>query len=66
MAAMAVNSALLAIFYGINERKAEVLLKPSVHIVGQSSRERLPEMGICTVESARARTGKGPRSLKRE
>jgi hypothetical protein len=65
-AVMAVNSALLVIFYGINERRAEVLPKPSVHIVGQNLRERLPEMGICTVESVRARTDKGPGILKRE
>jgi hypothetical protein len=66
MAAMADNSALSAIFYGISERRVEVLPKPSVHIVGQNLRGRLPEMGISTVGSARAETGKGPKSLKPE
>lgn len=63
---MVVNLVLSAIFYDISEKRVEVLRKLYVHIAGPNLRGRLPEMGTCMVENAKAETDKGPQRQIRD
>ena len=65
-AAMVVNLVLSAIFYDISEKRVEVLRKLYVHTAGPNLQGRLPEMGTCMVENARAETDKGVQRQMRD